>query len=214
MVFAEFHVCLQHLRPENGKFGANEGRVCVIAEDAAQHDGEAGGGGDDIERLAVGLDDERVGVGVEQCAEREHVGWGLQHPAPRGVTKLQVLEKLPVAGVGRAHVAALKPGAVRGDIEKGVELVAQEGVAHDGDAFLRKLRSGEMDGLEIRREPVEPREIFFRAGDALFYIRFVRRGGIHDLPGERGAVLRVQREQGCAAAVVPVRGRPMMKRGR
>jgi hypothetical protein len=106
----------------------------------------------------VGLDDDRVREGPEQRLEPQDVGRRLEDPVAGRRSPLQVLEESPMEVVGRREVGAGQPRLIRGHVVGRVKARARKRGAHDGDALERQLGTQGMDPLEIRRDPVEPRQ--------------------------------------------------------
>ena len=71
--------------------GGGEGRR--VARHLPEVGGERAHRGDDLERIAVGLDDDGVGVLGEERAEVPQVGGRLEQPALAHVPRLEVLRK-------------------------------------------------------------------------------------------------------------------------
>jgi len=111
-----------------------------------------------------------------------------------GALPLQVLQKAAVVAVDGALIALLQPALVIGHLVSGLELVALQRVAVDGDAFLGQTRRQRVHHPQARRQAIHPGQLAAGAGDAL-RLGALRRGRMHHFPGLGHAVLRVLGEQ-------------------
>ena len=78
------------------------GDVGFVAAHPSQVVGQRGDRRDDVERIAVGLHDQRIGVLGEQCIQLPQMRGRFQQPLP-GHTRLQVLQKYSVKVGKRPH---------------------------------------------------------------------------------------------------------------
>ena len=81
----------------------------------------------------------------------------------------------------------LEPVLITGDVMRRMKLDARQPLRHDGDTFLRQIRTDLVDPLELRREPIRPRQPGVRASpssiDSIWRVPRCRRK--HHFPGER-----------------------------
>ena len=125
-----------------------------VAKDAAQDRNQTGDRSDRLDGRAMGLDEERVRIGREQCWQGKHVSGRFQDPAAPVFSFLQMLEKAPVKGVGWSQVLLQEPFSIAGHVVHGVELIAQKSRTHEADAFLGQVRTNGMELPKIRRHPL------------------------------------------------------------
>ena len=178
--------------------GPDRVRVDVVAGHAAQHGDQARERGDDLQRIAMRLDDARVGILGEERVERPEMARALQHPALRRTPPLEVLQLAAMRRVDPAQIGPVEPRLVARDAMRGREQHAREVVRGERDALLRQLRAHRVHRLEAGDQAVDARQMLVDRGDARVGLvggALRRRPGMHHLPGHRHAVRRVLRQQ-------------------
>src|SRR4051794_34467137 len=141
-----------------GPFGRDLGDLRFVRRHPPQQRDERRERGDDSQRVAVRLHQQRVGVLGEQRVEAPDVGRGLQHPAVGRrvtfrVTGLQVLQERAVPAVRRGHVRLVhRPVRVRRHPVLGGEDHAAEVRRGDAHALLREARAHRVHLLEAGDE--------------------------------------------------------------
>ena len=145
------------------------------------------------------LHEQRVRVLVEQRAETPQVPGRLQHPARRGMPRLQVLQVKAVIAVRGRHVGFVdQPLRVRGHAVLRREDHAAEVAAGHAHALLRQQRAHRVHRLEAGNDELDALEQLLRRGDARVGVEgrgLGRRQRAIDLPRERHAVGGILREE-------------------
>ena len=132
--------------------------------------------GDAGDRVAVRVDDERVGVDGHQRVERGHVGRVLEHPALLGVVEADQLEVLLVARVGVGPVLALQPLGVARHVGQRLVGVGLAGLPQQPPALLDGRGIHVVDAHELRALDVVRRErLLHRAEDRVVVPGLARR---------------------------------------
>ena len=121
----------------------------------AQVGGQRADRRDDLERVAVGLDDDGVGVLGEQRAEVPEVGGRLEQPPVGHVPGLQVLEVAAVPAVGGGQVGLVEqPAVVGGHLVLVGKIMRAEVAAGDAHALLGEPGAHRVEGGEARDDEV------------------------------------------------------------
>jgi hypothetical protein len=85
----------------------------------------------------MGLDDQGVGVYVQQGVQVEQVIGILEEPAPLGLAMADQLGVAAVASIGRSHVAGRPPARIARDVGVGFPGDVREGLGHEVPALIR-----------------------------------------------------------------------------
>ena len=181
------------------ELGGDVGDRDVVAPEPAQHAHERAERGDDPQRIAVRLHEQRVRVLGEQRAEAPEVAGRLQHPARRRVPRLQVLQVEAVPAVRGRHVGFVEqPVRVRRHAVLRREDHAAEVAAGHAHALLRQQRAHRVHRLEAGDHELDAVEQLLRRRDARIGVvgrGLGRRQRAIDLPRERHAVRGILREE-------------------
>ena len=149
---------VERARPAVGPICGDTFRLCAVAERAAQHRRMARHRRHDAQRIAMRVDDARVGVAFEQAREREQMARRFEHPAVARALRLQVLQEAMVKVEAELLRRALEPVLIRRDVVRRVELDAHEDLRRDRDALLRQICGDRMNAHELRRQAIGPAE--------------------------------------------------------
>ena len=131
---------IERARPTIRPISGNSLRICAVAERAPQHRRMTRHRRHHAQRIAMRVDDARVGITLEQACEREQVARRLQHPTIAGAFRLQVLQEAMVKIEAELLRRVFEPVLVRRNVVRRVELDAHEDLRSDRDALLRQSR--------------------------------------------------------------------------
>nr|ABV59994.1 putative cholesterol transporter [Sterolibacterium denitrificans] len=155
-------------------------------------------------RIAVRLDDLRIGEDLQKYVEMAQMRRRLQYPPPlRSLLPLHQLQQRLHVFVGRRHVLPFQPGRVARHVGERFGHVAEEGVIQQQDFLFRRIGVDGMNGEEFRRHVTQR---LLRQARGL-ETRIDRACGI-------GFGDRVHRFEGAHRAQLRVGGQQAMQHGR
>ena len=118
--------------------------------------------GQHLGRVAMAVDETRIGIRREYRAKVAHVDGVFEEPALLRCGRADELQQPLVLRIRRLHVARLVPRRVRWDRRIAVEGVVRERLRKQVPALFRPLGRHQMDGLQARVEPVGHLQITHR----------------------------------------------------
>ena len=129
-------------------------RVDAVAEDAATESHHAAEGADHPHRVAVRLDDPRIGEDLQEGVEMLEVVWSLAEPTA-GALPEQQLHHFRIFAIGRRVIDALEPGREARQPHERLERGAPEGDVEQKDVFFLCLGLDGVSGKEVWRHVFE-----------------------------------------------------------
>ena len=127
-------------------------RIDVVAEDASAGGDHAAERAHGLERVAVGLDDARLGEDLEYRVEIFHVMGRLQHPVGCGLLPEEHLHHLAEILVGPGVVLTLEPGRIAGDVQRRFGGLAHEREVEQQHVLFGRIVLHGMNGEELGRQ--------------------------------------------------------------
>jgi hypothetical protein len=116
----------------------------------------------DAQRVAVGLDDARVGIAREELPQmRQVIGRRLAEPAAPGLLPLQRFQHALVVSVDRRGIRAVHVLVIGGDLVEGHDRVAHEAEAPERGVLRGQVPRDLVHRLDLRRhaDPLRGNEI-------------------------------------------------------